>query len=152
MLSNISWMQYAGGLLLVITIYYIYVAIRYYPSELKKLLVARKSELARETFYADPQELSPDVEEAASSEETSEMEEIEQLVVQLTGEIRDCSKQGVTEENLRLRIGTVLSSRSSMRNSPYRSSINELIASECSKYGAFTLDVGDVDEWWNSQM
>ncbi|SOD17693.1 hypothetical protein [Pedobacter xixiisoli] len=151
MLSNITWMQYIGALLLLLTIYYIYVAIRYYPAELRKLMTTRKSELARETFYSDVEEVEPDAGGSSNGQETNELEEIEQLVLQLTSEIRDCSTRVVSFEELKARIQHVFNVRPNMQHSLYRSSINELIVSECEKYGTFTLDVGDVDEWWINQ-
>ncbi|MDD2305973.1 MAG: hypothetical protein PHP53_14825, partial [Prolixibacteraceae bacterium] len=74
--------------------------------------------------------------------------EVEHLIERLKGVISDASGKKLITQELKRYIYLVLQEYPNIKNSPFRTSINELVASECEKYGAVTLSEEDVELLW----
>ena len=74
--------------------------------------------------------------------------EVDQLIERLKEVVADaCSKKLIPREFIEY-LQAVLLEYPSIKNSPYRSSINELISSECEKYGTVALSEEEVEQLW----
>jgi hypothetical protein len=155
MLKNISWTDYIIAVSIALIIYYIFVAVRYFSDELKELLSGKRKLTVLP--YGVPSENSDEVEseldhqvEASGFANTTDDEftEIEHLIERLKSVIEDASHRKLIPQEFKQYLSMVLKEYPSVRYSPLRSSVNELIISECEKYGAIALSESDVDLLW----
>jgi hypothetical protein len=74
--------------------------------------------------------------------------EVEHLIERLKSVIADASGKKLIPQELKKYLHLVLQEYPNIKNSPFRTSINELVASECEKYGAVTLSEDEVELLW----
>jgi len=154
MFNQISWQNYFIVVAITITIYYLYVGIRYYSKELTgifsgttRLKLKSKGVEVERPPYAEEQP------EAFNDDEDDEMLDdefiqSEQLVGRLKNVISAAPKESLQPDEVENRIRTVLNDFPAIKDSVLRSSVNELIVSECEKYGAADFAEDEVDLMW----
>jgi hypothetical protein len=155
MLKNISWTDYIIAVAIALIIYYIFVAVRYFSDELKGLL-SEKRKLTVLSNGVPGKNNNEVVSEPGHQMESTgfadttddEFTEIEHLIERLKTVIEDASRRKLIPQEFKQYLGMVLKEYPSVRYSPLRSSVNELIISECEKYGAITLSESDADLLW----
>ncbi len=155
MLKNISWTDYIIAVAIALIIYYIFVAARYFADELKELF-SGKRKLTVLPYGVPGKNNNEVVSEPGHQVEASdfanttddEFTEIEHLIERLKSVIGDASRRKLIPQEFKQYLGMVLKEYPSVRYSPLRSSVNELVISECEKYGAITLSESDVDLLW----
>ena len=88
--------------------------------------------------------------ELYSLENTTEGEfaEIEELIERVKDTIADASRKNANNSELKQTIHAVLKEYPSVKYSPLRTSVNELIITECQKYGLAALKERGADELW----
>ena len=149
MLSNITWTEFFAGTLLLAAIYYLYVMIRFYPGEIKSFLNRRKVQDNHTTFMApEPVVENPAEAKIAIESADSDLDDVEELVAQVVSTIAESATRKLDDTELKWAIELVLGSKPMLKESPYRSSINALIVSECAKNGTVTLSEKEVDMLW----
>jgi hypothetical protein len=159
MLTTISWTDYLITVAIVLVIYYLFVGARYYSDDLKDLFAGKRKlkfkaaipkERREEVFSIS--ETSPI--KSSSFEETmgDELAEVEHLIERLKAVIEDASGMKLIQQEFKQYLGMVLKEYPSVRYSPLRSSVNELIISECEKYGTITLSESEVDVLWKETV
>lgn len=159
MLSGITWTQYFTTIGIGLVIYYLYVAVWYYPEEIKKLLSGQR---IRQGAVADDERQLFRKEHAGHDDdddgydpldedhsESSEFEDVEALVGNLTHAVEQASKKKLVVGEFKQSLKMAMRERPAVKTSPFRSSINELIVSECGKYGVFTLSEKEIDVLWD---
>jgi len=158
MFTNISWQDFGIGVAITLTIYYVAVGLKFYPSELKELLTGRWGSKLR----------SP---EAAGSGETEALElipthhgddpfhpqdeefvQVESFVADLKETITRARAKGWLVQELKQSLRRTMAKYPAVQTSPYRSSINELIYSECEKSGYTDLTEEVIDRLWNMTL
>jgi hypothetical protein len=144
-------MQFISGTITVLIIYYLYVLVRYYPDKIKSFFAfkGKKSEANSSLIQYEAGEATDD---ESPEDEYDELTAIEELVSSLQVLIREGSENITEAEDFKQEIAIVLRGATHLKSSPYRTSINELIQSECSKYGTFTLSEKEVDELWEETV
>jgi hypothetical protein len=160
MFTNIPWTDYFVTVVLLLTIYYFFVGVRYYSSELKDLFSGKRNPDFRAALPHDT-----GGEGILSSEENytndrpafaittdDDFAEVEHLIDRLKGVIADASGKKLIPQEFKQYLHLVLQEYPNIQNSPIRSSINELVASECEKYSAVTLSEDEVDLLWKDAM
>jgi hypothetical protein len=156
MLTNISWTDYIIAVVLLLTAYYFFVGMRYFSADLKNL-VSGKSNLKfmggisydTLTESIQPSEKNYNGERPALETTTEDdFAEVEHLIERLKSVIADASGKKLTSQELKQILHLVFQEYPNIKNSPFRSSINELVASECEKYGAVTLSEDEVEHLW----
>lgn len=92
--------------------------------------------------------------EATAFQPTSDDDfaEVEHLIERLKNVIADASQKKLIPQEFKQYLHLVLKEYPSVKSSPLRSSVNELIVSECEKYGAVTLREEEVDMLWMDAM
>lgn len=160
MFTNISWTDYFIAVAILLTIYYLYVGVRYFIADLKDLFSGKRKLNFTVPLPDDPggeNILSPGESnpgEITSFEQTSEDEfaEVEHLIDRLNGVIADASHKKSIPQEFKQYLHLVLKEYPNVKKSPLRSSVNELIVSECEKHGAVTLSEDEVDLLWKEAM
>lgn len=156
MFTNISWTDYFITVTILLAIYYLFVGIRYYARDIKDLLSGkRKLNLKTALAYNSKGEYPSAIggnshpSEASFGETTDEeFAEVEHLIERLKALIADASRRKMIPQEFKQYLSLVLKEYPSVKNSSLRASVNELIVSECEKYGAVTLTEDEVDLVW----
>ncbi|MCT1523845.1 hypothetical protein [Sphingobacterium hotanense] len=157
MFTNISWADYLTAVFLLLAIYYVYVGVRYYSGDLKDLLSGKRKLNFRTSPANDPGDQPPQLSEHADHPtgtafgETTDDDfaEVEYLIGRLKDVIADASGRQLIPQEFKHYLHLTLKEYPNLKISPLRPSINELIVSECEKYGAVTLSVEEVEVLWN---
>ena len=156
MLTNISWTDYIIAVAIFLAAYYFFVGMRYFSADLKDL-VSGKSNLKfmgvlshdKVSESIQPSEKSYDGESPAFETTTDDdFVEVEHLIERLKSVIADASGKKLIPQELKQYLHLVLQEYPNIKNSPFRTSINELVASECEKYGAVILSEDEVEHLW----
>ncbi len=160
MFTNISSTDYLVTVTISLAIYYLFIGIKYYSDELKEWLSGKrklKLNLAmhinsggKNIFY---NEENNDQKNASFKEITEEeFEDVNRLIAAVKATITNASQKEMELQELKQNLHQVLKEYSSPGIYSIRSSINELISSECQKYGLVTLGEDEVDLLWKDLM
>lgn len=163
MFTNISWTNYIVVIILLLAIYYIFIGIRFYSRDFQQLLTVRRKGKIRsgddivenmpQNNLADPFE-QPESELAVSDSsfaQTSDdtFQDIERLIIRLKEAIADAGTKQYIKEEFFLLVQLILKEYPDLKDSPYQSAINELIISECGKYGSIAISEEEVVMLWD---
>lgn len=155
MLNNISWSNYMLTVVIGLAVYYIYVGARFYAVEIKELVSGKcKRKSGRTAFNSD----SYAVDSASNQEahgivrfeniDDEEFARVESLVIKLKAAIADASQRKLIPEECRRYLQSVLGEFPSLKTSPLRPSINELIKIECKKHQIAAIEDNEVEWLW----
>jgi hypothetical protein len=149
MLNNISWTGYIIAVAILLSLFYFYVGLRYFYTEIKDLFSGKRKLRLREAMPEE--EGIENYHDHGSDLQTSEndgFEEVEHLIARLKNVIMGAPGKEPGPGEFREYLRLVLKEYPSLKNSPLRPSVNELIVSECEKYGAVTLSEDEVELLW----
>lgn len=162
MFTNISWTNYIVVIILLLIIYYIIIGIRFYSPDLRNLLSDnQKFKLSPSIGTSDVQNdinliasehsQSKIYKDRNASDETNDeiSLEVEHLIIKLKEAIADASHKKYIQPEFFLCLQLVIKEYPNVKNSQFRPVINELIISECGKYGSVTLNEEEVASLWN---
>ena len=160
MFTNILWTDYFIVVAISLTFYYLFVGLRYYSSDLKDLFSGKRKHDFRAALPNDTScESILTSEENYTGENTAIKEimdddfaEVEHLIKRIKEVIADASGKKLIPQEFKQYLHLVLQEYPNIKNSPFRSSINELVVSECEKYGAVTLSEDEVEMLWKDAM
>ena len=160
MFTNISWTDYFVAVVLLLTFYYFFVGVRYYSADFKNLFSGKRNPDFRVALHHDTAgEGILSTEENYTNERPAfaittddDFAEVEHLIDRLKGVIADASGKKLISQEFKQYLHLVLQEYPNIQNSPIRSSINELVASECEKYGAVSLSEDEVELLWKNAM
>lgn len=158
MFTNISWTDYFITVAILLAIYYLFIGIRYYSGDIKDLLSGKRTLKFKGAVPATGSRYNQDDEQNPSAavgfENTSDGEftEVEHLIERLKSIIEDAFQRKLILQEFKQYVSSVLKEYPSVKYSPLRSSINELILSECEKYEGVTLTEGEVDLLWKDTV
>lgn len=151
MLNSISWQDYLTAAAISAIIYYLVIGIRYYREDLANIFSGQKSSGNRSIIYEDAGDTGV-ISIAEQAEETTfvneELDEVEHLVERLKKLIADTVEKGADEVQFKKYLGLLFQEYPALKTSLLRSSINELVASECEKYGTVAISESEVEELW----
>lgn len=160
MFTNISWPDYFIVVAILLTTYYLFVGLRYFSADLKNLISGKKKLKFRAMRPHDTSGESIQTSEKNYPGENAALEtttdddfvEVEHLIGRLKNVIADASGRKLIPLEFKQYLHLVLQEYPNIKKSPLQSSINELIASECEKYGAVTLSEDEVELLWKDAM
>lgn len=161
MFTGISWTDYLAVVAILVMIYYAYVGVRYFSGDIRGLLTGKRKLHFRRVKRDEEEEPTSYVTDIASSptspsnfEESndSDFEEVEHLISRLKDVIADASGRELIPQEFSHYLRITLKEYPNINNSVLRPSVNELIVSECEKYGTVTLSVEEVDRLWNDSL
>ncbi|MBW8334473.1 MAG: hypothetical protein K0M40_20830 [Prolixibacteraceae bacterium] len=160
MFTNISWTDYFIAVAILLTTYYLFVGLRYFSADLRdlvsgksnmKLMVGVSYDTVRENNQT-PEKNYPGESPALETTTDDDFAEVEHLIGRLKNAIADASGRKLIPLEFKQYLHLVLQEYPNIKNSPLQSSINELIASECEKYGAVTLSEDEVELLWKDAL
>ena len=156
MFTNITWTDFFLGIAIGTGVYYLLVGLRYYRVEIIGFFSGRKKMNFNTTF--DQEDYSDVLNDEDNSTKTKQnhflassdqdFEQIERLITKIKRIISDTAQVQLEPDEFKDYIGVTLKEYPLIKNSPLRASINELIVSECEKYGAVALSEEEVDLLW----
>ena len=162
MFTNISWTNYIVVVILLLVIYYIIIGIRFYSHDLKNLLSGnQRFRISPSTVLSNVQngnnpiafeQAQPDMFQAGNTfnETTDEFFlEIDHLIIRLKEAIANASGKKYIKQEFFLYLQLIIKEYPMLKNSQFQSVLNELIISECAKYGSVTLSEEEVGTLWN---
>jgi hypothetical protein len=155
MLKNISWTDYIVTVSAIFFIYYLYISIRYYSDEIKNFLSGKQklrpslnTDRAYDSNIEQPRDYPVSFENDSDESNTG----TEQLTERLKSVIADAMDRQLIPQEFKQYLSMVLKEYPSIRYSADRSCINELIVSECKKYGTAILSEDEVELLWKEGM
>ncbi|WP_409415802.1 hypothetical protein [Flavobacterium sp. PS2] len=159
MFTNISWGNYILVVVLLLVSWYLFVGLRFYFDELKgittgkrKLQFRRLGELNYGDFqselnYQDSSEMALD--QSSLGEFDATFQDVDTLVEQLKNFIADAKKRKLARQEVLDYIQLFFKQYPSVKDSAFRSAVNELIVTECQTLDAISMSQAEVDSLWN---
>lgn len=158
MFTNISWGNYIVVVVLLLASWYLFVGLRFYFDDIKEIATGkRKLQFRRlgNTNYQEPQSelnyLDFEINTSESVASDTIFQEVDGLVKQLKNVITDATQRKLIKQEFQDYMRLTLTAYPLLRNSPYRSSVDELIVSECEKQGAILLSQQEVEALWDEK-
>jgi hypothetical protein len=159
MLNHLSWTSYFEAVILLLVIYYAFIALRFYPGGLRRLFSRAPARnqpgqpLPAALVYQEPggkeggpaapgyleQDNLPD--DSITRADTLMKLVKDRIAVRL-------SDSPYAWAAIRRQIKKIFKEHTSLKNSPHRQAINEMVAAEFKKTGTALLSECEVDQWW----
>ncbi|MFV5692897.1 hypothetical protein ACM55K_12795 [Flavobacterium sp. LT1R49] len=161
MFTNISWGNYTVVVVLLLASWYLFVGLRFYFAEIKGIVTGKRKlqfRGARGEFDAasDPDlrylDFEINTEESESAASDTIFQEVDGLVKQLKNVISDAIQRKLIKQEFEDDMRLALAAYPLLRDSPYRSSVDELIVTECERQGAVLLTQQEVRALWNEKI
>jgi len=158
MLNHLSWTAYFEGVSTLLLIYYLYVGIRYYAADIKQLLSSAGkngpgTKLPEQLVFNDAEHPSGDFPKEVSYEQSlyrnDDIQEADKLISSLKKKITAASGAAYAPVKLLTELKAVFQEHPSLKNSPHRPAINELVVTECERTGVAELTEDEADQWWD---
>ncbi|MFE3872223.1 hypothetical protein ACFX5F_13420 [Flavobacterium sp. ZS1P70] len=155
MLTNISWADYTLVVVLLAASWYLFVGLRFYFAELKDLATGKKKFPIRSfpqvQSNADNLETPNAIPSSLNETHTDQaFQDVEDLVEKLKNLVADALQRKLPKKEFMYYLSMVLNEFQTVKNSPFRSSICELIVSECDKIERIHLTQQEVDVLWDA--
>ncbi|PTS98416.1 hypothetical protein DBR27_14440 [Flavobacterium sp. HMWF030] len=158
MFTNISWGNYIVVIILLLASWYLFVGFRFYFDDLKEIISGKRKLQFRgfeNSNYQDPQsELKYQESPEAISDQNSlgefdtTFQDVDALVGRLKSFIADAAKKKLVKKEFTYYLQLLLREFPSVKNSPFNSSVSELIVSECDKLESITLTQKEAEALW----
>ena len=158
MFTNISWGNYIVVVILLLASWYLFVGFRFYFDDLKEIISGKRKLQFRgfeNSNYQDPQsELKYQESPEAISDQNSlgefdtTFQDVDALVGRLKSFIADAAKKKLVKKEFTYYLQLLLREFPSVKNSPFNSSVSELIVSECDKLESITLTQKEAEALW----
>ena len=166
MLTTISWTDYIKIIALLLFIYYLVIGIKFYAIELRQLfqsksklstpLVAPTKAIPQNEVPADAvqeiqHELFPSLLKTEPQQKDNEdnYQQAQELTASLKETIAQAASQNYIKDEFIFSLQQLLKQYSFLKASPFLGPINNLIASECEKYGYLQLSAEERVQLWN---
>ncbi|UCS95214.1 hypothetical protein KZP23_09490 [Echinicola marina] len=158
MFTQISWTDYLLAVSILLVVYYLFVGVRYFSGDLKDLFAGnRKFSIRSSPSGSFPQEqllqneISEDLTVTTDEEQDAEFAEVEHLIEKVKVAINDALGKQLVKQEFKQYLRLLLQEFPSVKTSMLRSSVNELIVSECEKQGIVAFNEEEVDELWSEE-
>lgn len=158
MLNHLSWTSYFEAAILLLVIYYVYIGIRFYAEDIKKLFShpfkQDGGESVKETFSHRDRNAPVDglPEEVSYGEEIypdNDIKEADELIKWVKKCVAPASNKPYAPDVLILQLKEIFRAHITLKSSPYRPAINEQVVTECERTGVAGLTEDEVDQWWS---
>ena len=159
MLRGISWNNYIVVIVLLLIAWYLFVGLRYYFDDIKDLVNGKRKLQFRSLVGKLISILDANFDYQKSDKilntqvdfETVDpvFNEVEELISKLKNAITDAIQKKLLKHEFEDRLRFLLKENQLIRNSSFRPSINEFIASECEKQESVLLTHQEVEDLWD---
>lgn len=158
MYTNISWGNYIVVIILLLASWYLFVGFRFYFDDLKEVISGKRKLQFRGFENPSCEDSQSELNYLESSEAISEQtsfgefdttfQEVDALVARLKTFIADAAKKKLVKKEFTNYLQLLLREFPSVKNSPFNSSVSELIVSECEKLESITLTQKEAEALW----
>jgi hypothetical protein len=158
MLNHYSWTSYLEAVVLLLVIYYLFIGIRFYRDDIRAFFSQRNSTVP-EVLPEPPVNEEPLTLHAEFNNQDqyvqdnypdNDIRETDDLIAEAKSLINAAANKAYGPESLITRLRELFSKYTSLKTSPHRPAINEMIVSECERTGVAELTEDEVDEWWRN--
>ncbi|WP_269235594.1 hypothetical protein [Flavobacterium flavigenum] len=152
MFTNVSWSSYLAFIGILIIIWYIFIALKFYSGDLQKIFSGEKK-LKLPSFKNNIQ----NTREAKSisdsfSESFDTLDDAEQLSSRIQQAAAESAEKNLSKEQFQNYLRMLLEEYPYVKISSLRESINKLIVSESEKYPALHLTLSEADSLWEGTV
>jgi len=156
MLDGITWLEYLTAVIIIVIIYYLVIALRYYPKELKRYLSGKRKKIEESEVHWEtandnrPTMKADEANSLLSDEESTEkaFASAEELSNQIRITVREAADKSLSKEDLHLLLGTLIDDYPQFRGNAFQVAINNVINTELEKYGSVPLSAVELDGLW----
>ncbi len=171
MLSSISWTEFLGIVVLLLVAYYIVIGVKFYSYAIRQFILGNRKLVTNTTTHKTPThedesltfpvqqtqaELFPSHKNYTPShaDDTLEqardmLEQVQELAAGLKIAIEQAVNKNYIKEEFVLSLQLLLKKYQFLKGLPFLVAINNLIASECEKYGYIQLSAEERVMLWN---
>jgi len=155
MFTNISWSTYCLVMLVLLTTWYLFVGFKYYLEEIKSILAGRRLQpegllsKGNNTHFNFETESVNETLPSAFADSDPTFQDVDNLVARLKTVIGETGLGKPDKEEFMNYLSMVLSEYPTVKNSPFQSSVSELIVSECEKTGFVIMTLQEAEDLWN---
>ena len=159
MLKQLSWASYWEAVIIILVIYYVFIGIRFYAMDVRQLWNRFLTQTGLFPKPADPllydagmADTDPATLSTAfpDNQYPEDMHEADQLIASLKDCISAASGKAYYPDALKTQIKALFQTHHSVKSSPHRPAIVEMVVSECEVTGTAVLTEEEVDQWWSS--
>lgn len=148
--TNISWASYILVVTLLVAAWYLVIGMRFYFHNLQNFFTRkRKPKLqiaSNETYSTTGSEFTPEQTETLDSDDL--FNEVENLTAKLKETIADASSKNYNREEFIFLLQLTLKEYPHLKGSIFQEALNNLIISECEKYGSIHLSAVELAMLW----
>ena len=150
---NITWLSYVELLTAILVVYYSYVALRWYRTDIAKRLQGDRP-AAEIAGQGNQPSTTDDVQSAEGIHAQTEPgpnspPQADMLTMALLATIAESSGHPYEPLATAQKLKAIICHYPELKNSPRRAAINRLVAAECNKTGIARLSEQEVDMWWD---
>jgi hypothetical protein len=157
MLNHYSWTSYIEAVGLLLVIYYIFIGIRFFGSDIRKLFKSPDARSAQDEseqiVHEEPAVAQPELinteQYVQDNYPDDDIRETDDLIAEARSLINAAASKAYGPESLITRLRQLFNKYTSLKTSPHRPAINEMIVSECERTGVASLTEDEVDAWWS---
>jgi len=159
MFTNISWGNYIVVVILLLASWYLFVGFRFYFDDLKEVISGKRKLQFRGFENAMYQDNEPELNYQESPETISNQtsfgefdstfQDVDALVARLKNFIADAAKRKLLKQEFLDYIQLLLKEYPSVKDSAFRSSVSELIVTECKTLGSIPVSQAEAEGLWN---
>lgn len=155
MFTNISWGNYIVVIVLLLASWYLFVGLRFYFVEIKEIVTGKWKLQNRRVKDL---EIRYDVVPSQAINDTSlqpsfggpekSILDVDAFLERLKNVVEEAAQRKLVKKEFQGYLSLLLCEYPSIKNSPFRSVVSELIISECNKLDFISLSQIEVEELW----
>ena len=161
MFTNISWSKYCIAIGLLVIIWYVFLGFRFYYQELKQFLSGKQNikfstlknkKIEQSCLVTNDTANSKSSLSASFSESLGTLEDADELSNILLNAITESSERNLSKDEFRYYLQLILKDFPLVKDSTFRTMINEVMVSECEKHPQMILTYAEVDGLWDETI
>jgi len=156
MFTNISWGNYIIVIVLLLASWYLFIGFRYYLFDITEIVTGKRKlhnrrikDLEIHFDVVQPQAFTEASKHPSFGDTEETIHDIDAFAEKLKNLVKDASQREVIKSEFIGHLSSLFTEYSSIKNSPFRSSVSELIISECEKLDTISLSHLEVKDLWN---
>lgn len=157
MLNSISWNSYLVAVVILLLLWYLYIGLRYYSSEIKQILSGRKKisfttlgkKTRNDSFHSSYQEgANPTNLNEAFEESFATLDEVKELSARVTEAVSESAEIKRSKQEFKNYIRLIFSDYPYVKISSLRGNVNILLVYQSKKHPELLLTFQEADELW----
>ena len=158
MLNHLSWTSYFEAVIVLLVIYYLFIGIRFYATDIKQLFApagkrAADNRLPEQLVFKDAEKpvegLPEEVIYGQENYTDDDIQQADELISSIKKRITAANGKTYSPDTLLPQLKAIFQEHGSLKISPHRPAINEQVVTECERTGVAELTEDEVDQWWS---